>query len=208
MNITATLLHYANASPPHARRAFYAVKDRLLRKYARFTGHQIQEIRKECWGPWNRESDCRAGCLGEKCPHCRGTGVYDIRWVRLERWQWGKYVFHIPAGDTRTIPSPYPPDGMIRGRIEHANYGRKSHEALLWLYLLCGEWRLLWRSLTGACSRGWYWWPLLNVQRVAMNLSMFLSWRKCFCGRWYPTWGSGWCVCRKCRSLPDEPIPF
>jgi len=208
MNIPATLLHYANAHPPLDRAAFYALKDRLLRKHARFARHQIQEIRKECCGPWNRELDCRAGCPGEKCPCCGGTGVYDIRWVRLERWEWAGYTFHIPAGDTRQIPSPYPPDGMIRGRIEHASYGRKSREAVLWLYLLCGEWRMLWRSLIGSCSCGRYWWPLLNVQRVVMHLSMWLSWRKCWCGRWYPTWGSGWCVCQKCRNKPSEPIPF
>jgi len=201
MNLIATLLHYANASPPMDRREFYALKDRLLHNHARFTGHQIQEIRKECWGPYNRCEDGHVGCQGEHCPKCGGTGVYDLRWVRLERWEWSSYTFHIPSGDTRKIPSPYPPDGMIRGRIEHTNYGRKSHEALLWLYLLCGEWRLLWNEMQGSACCGRYWWPLLNVQRVVMHLSMWLEWKRCWqCDRWFPTWGSGWRVCRKCRK--------
>ncbi len=206
MSILATLLHYANANPPWDHRPFYLLKCRLLHKYARFTGHQIQEIRKECLGRRDHFGDW-SGCKGELCPKCGGTGVYDLRWVRLERWEWAGYVFHIPAGDTRKIPSPYPPDGMIRGRIEHAEYGRKSREALLWLYLLCGEWRLLWRTLTSSCSCGRYWWPLLNCQRVAMHLSEWLRWDRCSCGRWFPTWGSGWCVCKRCRKVTED-VPF
>lgn len=201
MALLATLLHYANADPHFLHRAdFYALKHCLLKRYGRFAGHDIQEIRKECYGRRDRWYGDWEGCPGEKCPKCGGTGVFDIRWFRLERWEWGGYTFHVPSGESRKIPSPYPPKGMICGRITHPDYGRASHEAALWLYLLCGEWRLLWWSLRGSCCCGWYWWPLLNVQRVVMHLSMWLSWRKCFCGRWFPTWGSGWQVCRRCRK--------
>jgi hypothetical protein len=29
---------------------------------------------------------------------------------------------------------------------------------------------------------------------------MWLAWRKCWCGRYFPTFGSGWQICRKCRK--------
>ena len=44
--ILAKLLHYANADPPIDRDRFYAVKDRLLSRYGRFEGHELQEIKK------------------------------------------------------------------------------------------------------------------------------------------------------------------
>ena len=200
--ILATLLHYANASPPVNRTEFYALKDRLCRRYAEFRGHDIQEIRKECWGDQRDVYGDWGGC-GPNCRRCGGTGIFDVRWVRLERWHWFGYVFHRPDGDTRIKPDSV----QIHGRIEHPNYGRASNEAALWLYLLCGEWRLLWRALKGSRCCGWYWWPLLNVQRVVMELAMLLHWRRCWCGRRYPTWGSGWQICRKCRNEKQE-VPF
>lgn len=48
----AWLLHLANANPPFStRQEFYTLKHRLLKRYGHFEGHQIQEIRKDCWGP-------------------------------------------------------------------------------------------------------------------------------------------------------------
>src|SRR5690606_6681754 len=138
-----TLLHYANASPPWNRTEFYALKERLLRQHGRFLGHDIQEITKECWG--HREWDNEWGEYGyldctkdDKC-RCRGTGIFDRRWIRLERWEWCGYVFHRPVDDTRIAPVDMnnvlrAPD--IVGRIEHPDYGDKSNEAVLWLYLL------------------------------------------------------------------------
>lgn len=197
--IVSTLLHYANASPPHNRTEFYALKSRLVEEHGRFCGHDLQEIRKECWGPLVPFSEGgyegeRRGCQGEKCRNCGGTGVFDIRWIRLQRWEWCGRVFHSPDGETRR-----PPDAgsvNIFGRIEHPKYGRASHEAVLWLYLLCGEWRLFWKAMRGSCCCGWVWWPLLNVQKVVMHL----------------TWGSGRQICRRCWNAPswddNQEIPF
>lgn len=203
----ATLLHYANADAPFLHRTeFYALKTRLLERYGTKTAIETQEIRKKCWG-WRDEYGGDKGCRGDDCTKCGGTGVYSLRWVKLERWQWCGYVFHRPIGYQFNPPDPT--TVKIFGRIEHADYGRASQEAALWLYLLCGEWRLLWKSLRSSCACGWYWWPMLNLQRVTMELSMFLSWRKCFCGRRFPTWGSGWQMCRKCRRpVSIEEIPF
>lgn len=208
--ILANLLHYANAQPPFCYRDdFYAVKEKLLHRFGRFAGHDLQEIRKECWGPFDPNGDWgeRIGCQGARCCHCGGTGIFDIRWVRLERWEWCGYVFHRPAGDTRV-----PPDlGTVRifGRINHPDYGDKSREACLWLYVLTGDWRKLWRALTSSSRCGRYWWPLMNVQRVVMKWRAYLSWRRCWCGHWFFTAGTGWQVCRKCRQpTPVDEVPF
>lgn len=219
--LLATLLHYANADTGATyRQEFYALKERLLRRYGRFDGHQIQEIKKLCWGPWGHEYGERAGCKGEGCPHCRGTGVFDIRWVRLERWVWQGYVFHRPVDDTRIIPSPYPPANMIHGRIEHPRYGRGANEARLWLYLLCGELRLFWKDWTSHAYCGWSWWPLTNMQRAVMNLSMHFHVARCRCGRRYfaNRRGNYHCSCPRCERESDrrarefygevEDIPF
>lgn len=210
--LIARLLHYANAEPPLNRTEFYALKERLLRKHGRFCGHELQEIKKECWGDrwWVGQYDHDDGHnppipCGPKCTRCGGTGIYDIRWVRLERWEWCGYVFHRPTGDTR-IP---PEIGSVRifGRIEHPNYGRLGREAGLWLFVLCGEWRLLWHTLRGSCMAYPGWCPMLRLQKFVMNACMYLRWQRCFCGKRFPTWGSGRQMCRKCYSRPVE-VPF
>lgn len=205
--ILARLLHLANSGHPWRRTEFYAIKERLLRRYATFRGHHMQEIRKECWGPrlgWDEYGDPVRGKCGPTCRQCGGTGLFDIRWVRLERWRWGKFEFHIPAGDTRVRPAGHVD---IVGRIEHRDYGRLSNEAVLWLYLLAGEWQEFRRVMVCGSCCGRYWWPLTNLQRIAMRLNMKLSWRRCWCGRMFPTWGRGWCVCKRCRTIPKE-APF
>src|SRR2546430_712949 len=97
--ILALLLHYANANPPWNRTEFYSLKNRLLIRYAKFRGYDLQIIKKECWGPLDPDGDYgdHTGCQGRFCPHCGGTGIFDVRWVRLERWQWGRYLFHRPT---------------------------------------------------------------------------------------------------------------
>lgn len=208
--LLATLLHYANSSAPAVgTERFYALKSFLLRRYARFGGHDMQEIRKECWGYWNSYGDDPVGCQGASCRKCRGTGIYDIRWHRLERWEWCGYLFHVPSGSTSV---PCSPDQVtIRGRIEHRDYGKAPGESLLWLLMLTGQWSHLWFDLSTHAYCSWSWYPLLNVQRVAFWLRMKLSWQRCYCGSWFPTWGTGWRICKVCRQpKPQEAsdIPF
>lgn len=206
------LLHLANTNPPvGTRQQFYALKHQLLKRYGHFEGHQIQQIEKPCFGPRKHSTDGDEwefqGCPGETCPRCRGSGVFDIRWVRLERWTWGRYVFHVPSGDTRIIPSPYPPRDMIRGRIEHQHNHQVSREALLWLYLLTSQFATFWRECGGySCTCRLY--PMLNLQRVVAKARARFSRRNCFCGRRFWTWGTGWCICPRCRREPVDEMPF
>ncbi len=190
VHILPRLLHLANSDPPGNREEFYALKTRLLHTYGKLRGLRVQEIIKSCWGEYDSP-----GCLGKKCRKCGGTGIYSRRQYLLEEWEWGGYVFHCPVPTNRlyTVID-------IKGRIEHKNYGRKAREACLWLYLLCGEIGLFRRAMTSGYSCGRYWWPLLNLQRAATVLSMWLAWRKCWCGKWFWTMGQGWQICRKCRK--------
>lgn len=194
------LLHYANASPPSCyRQDFYAIKRRLLERHATPDGEDVQHIVKKCYG-----RDWDEGCTHDARCKCGGTGIFDERWITLKRWRWGRYVFHSPL-DGFVMPGKVP-CRVIEGYVRHANYGRASGEALLWLYLLCGEWRMLWRQLRASHACGWYWWPMLNVQRAVMNLSMKLRWHRCHCGRAFPPWGHGWLVCPKCREPSRGPM--
>lgn len=201
--LLATLLHYANANASWCgRNDLYALKEKLLRRYGELAGQDIQEIRRECWGPFNDWGD-PTGCPGEDCPRCGGTGIYDLKYIRLERWAWSGYVFHRPAERLYRLPDPASVN--IHGRIEHPDYDvRTSSEAALWLYLLSGERRLFWRTLKRSRFHRPGLRPLLILQALVMTLAMWLSWQKCWCGRWFPTWGTGWQVCRKCR----DPKPF
>ena len=203
--LKAMLLHYANASPPSCGRAeFYAVKDKLLQRYAASDGVDVQEISKPCYGElhWYDEGEFRVITpCGKDCHRCGGTGIYDIRWVALERFRWYGRTYHIPRGDTRIRPEK-PAD--IVGLVKHTDYGKGSDEARLWLYLLCGEWRLLWQQLRASYYCGWHAWPLLNLQWVVFKWCLFWNRRilHCTCcGRRFLRLGRYCPVCRKCQRL-------
>lgn len=211
-SLIVRLLHLANADNHGVLRTdFYALKQRLCERYGRCRGHDIQVIRKECWGTnWDDrgfDDDGHIPC-GPTCRRCGGTGIFDIRWVCLERWEVGKYTFHRPIDSTRRQPEG-DPARWIQGRIDHPHYGLKSAEARLWLYLLCGEFRLLWRAMKSSSYCYPRFWPMLNLQRIVMNTAMKLHRKKCWCGKRFFTWGSGWQICKKCRTRKSaEAIPF
>lgn len=62
-----------------------------------------------------------------------------------------------------------------------------------------------------ALSHGWV--RGLDLDRFPDNNGPYAPWNcrivKCYCGRWYPEWGSGWLICRKCRKPKhEEEVPF
>lgn len=186
------LLHLANSDPPTVgRREFYALKDRLLDRYATRVGAEIQEIEQPCYG-WGRQ-----GCDGHDCPKCGGTGIWERVWVLLHRYRWGRYVFHRPGQRSWTRP----PHVHIRGRIQHRRYGRAAAEAALWLYIFTGEWALLALSLRASRRFGWWLWPLLNLQRVVFEVAQSRRARR---NR------RDWALIRAEREVcdPDADLPF
>ena len=192
--LRAWLLHWANSSPPFGARAeFYALKTRLLEKHGQPTGIDIQKIVDKCWGYYRGE-----GCLGRDCGRCGGTGIWNVRFSVLDKYRWGRFTFHVFRYKT-SIPSL----ATIEGLVKHRDYGRLSNESALWLFLLCGEWRTLWRCLRGWACHGRYLYPLTLLQRVMMPTCMYLSRRDCYCGKRFWTRGSGWIVCKRCRTNRD-----
>jgi len=171
------VLHLANAAPPSfGKDDFYALKDRLLRRFGeQCVGHDWQHITKKCWT-----------CYGDGCHRC-GDGIYDEFWTQLERWVLGDERFHRPVQRFARDPGrPVTIDGYVR----HANVDhRTAAEARLWLYLFFAP--ALWRrSMHGGSSfmtPGLR--PMLILQCIAFRVRFFWSrWipqRRCYkCGGW------------------------
>lgn len=138
--ILSYLLHHANRSSKAPE--FYAIKTRLLKKHGVFIGHDVQHI------------------PGKKCFSCQGTGIYtgysyydgsmweDIcyqcnsgwykrpMWVVLERYRFGKYVFHQPLKKVWHIHDVDIPNAVkIDGYIDH-KLTKHGLDCLHLLYIL------------------------------------------------------------------------
>jgi len=201
-HVLVRLLHYANSHPPMiGRREFYALKYRLLKRYATQDWYDMQHIVRECYG-WNF-----LGCDKDKTCKCRGTGIYIEKWIPLRRYEWKGFRFHIPESPLLRRPDSWSRE-IIEGLVKHANYGKASGEALLWILLICGEFRLFARQMKSTCWCGWTWLPLVNLQKLTFWARCMFERRTCYCGKRFTAWGSGWCVCRKCRGARVENPPF
>lgn len=161
MNPIPTLLYLANKTGTHVSRdEFYALKGTLLRKHGTKTGTLFQRIQKACW------------CQDDPgppvyCGRCRNTGIYEEIYVEHERWVWGKHEFLIPRNRYYSLP-----DGAvvtIDGYVDR-DHSHSHSEAMLWLLLICGKWRLFWRTLKSSSLCQWTWFPLLNLQRVIFSI--------------------------------------
>lgn len=210
----AWILGLANAHPPTLHRSeFYALKDRLLRRWGRLAGQDIQRIVYECWG---YEDD--GECLGKGCEKCGGTGVFSSKTTLLERWELGERIFHRPA--RQVWGSEWTPN--IHGRIRHAEVSHASAaEATLWLALFFDQ-RLFWRLLRSSKRAAWRERPLTALQALVFELWTMrfsrLVPRRCSCGRRFirnPFGRDGWVVCRRCREWHaryldalDSELPF
>lgn len=197
--IIGRLLYLANTSPPGCGRdEFYAMKDWILARYGTPDGTDVQHIVSECWGNWHDDT----GCQGAKCLRCGGTGVYEEKWILLQRWKIGHYSFH--SKPTRIWKTHYAfKEPTIEGCVEHADHGRMADEAMLWLALLTGHWSLWWRQSAHTYRYGRKLWPLLNLACFCWLAARFydrIRARRCHCGRTYRRWfgGRGWC--RECRK--------
>lgn len=201
--ILAALLHYANSRPPFSKSEFYAVKKRLIQRFGTWDGDDLQHIVAECWGYWSNYGDESTPC-GPDCRKCGGTGIYRESWHILQRYTWHGYKFHVWHHQAYSQPQSDHYVNRIVGRVTHRNYGRWSDEAVLWLYLLTGEWSLLKRALCGSRIGQWTSLPMLNLQKICMTWSMWFSRRTCRCGRRYFTWNTGWQICQKCRRKSED----
>lgn len=154
--ILSYLLHCANRSIKDFMfgdylNEFYYIKDKMLKRYGRAVGYDIQHIR------------------GKKCNSCGGTGqhpkysfttgkIYDYEdcyrcwngwykmpiWVCLERVKFGRYLFHQPLKREEHIGNPFTKNilgwevstnPVIEGYIEHQKH-RFGFYALVILFLI------------------------------------------------------------------------
>lgn len=169
----ARLLHYANAEPPREMKPeFYALKKRLLERYADPVGFDVQHIEgKRCWtcggtGVYVGYHTYSGDEWEDTCNRCWGTGWFkDPVWIVLNKFQWHGFKFHIPG--ERKYKRPDPDVTNIRGYVEHTDYGDKSEIAFVWLCLLLGHWRLAWKWFNSGWRRV-QWWrrhPFYWIQR-------------------------------------------
>lgn len=155
--ILPTLLHYANRASRDER--FYAIKTKILQKYAQADGSDIQYIH------------------GKSCYSCGGTGVYKRydnygqpdhdacwncyngwykrpKWVVLRRYKFGKYIFHQPVS-THYSQESIPPEmkiahGIIDGYVEHkySKWSKTCRMILFWMY----DFKYWWNEESGRNS--------------------------------------------------------
>lgn len=159
IKILSWLLHHANR---HTKSEyFYAIKNRLLKKYGVHVRYDVQYIEgKKCNSCGGEGVHPKYGYDGKiydyaDCYHCHG-GWYKLpTWNILALLQFGKYQFHQPY--KRVYAKPLIEFPLIEGYIEH-NDSKHGSFALTVLCLLY-EKGYLKRWYNGAGS-GWYvyWW--------------------------------------------------
>ncbi len=212
------LLHIANASPPHwsstDKQAFYALKQRLLERYAAEGGFDVQHIPgKRCWrcDGTGTHTYFESGDQ-DYCWKCGGDGWFKSpKWVTLQRYVWGPYPFHIPR--ETSYKRPVPDITRIEGYIAHAVYGgRQSELAYAWLCVKCCKWRLFWSWVKSGRPCGLQWHPLLVLKQVVntirWNVPSPVKCRECEGRMWVTTWNRYGRTCSSCQSRKREDVPF
>ena len=173
--ILSWLLHHANRNGKNEH--FYAIKNRLIKKYGVFIGYDVQFIEgKKCWScgetgvykgiNWRTDES-----FEDKCWHCLDGWYKSPVWNILGKYQFGKYTFHQPYQRVYSKPDISSP--VIEGYIEHKK-SRWSSFACFVLFLLF-EKNFLKRYYRES-GNGWYlrWWRLENI---GSNLIHLLKYR-------------------------------
>jgi len=158
--ILPDLLRVANANARRMgwSREFYALKDRLLREYGqKQEACDIQHIADTCYTCYGsgKIDPPRVGAYAEKCYHCYGTGIYQHRYVLLERWQLGPLTFH-----ANPVRLSTPQASTISGFIEHPGVEYDdSMRAFFCLAALYDPPLALRLAKTRRYKYGCEWWP-------------------------------------------------
>lgn len=163
--ILSILLHHANRISRDTR--FYAIKNKILAKYGKHTGYDIQYIEgkkcRSCGGTGHHKKYSWSGFVYDyaDCWHCF-AGWYKMPvYVLLERVSLGEFTYHQPQSrhySKRDIPQVQRA-GYIEGYVQHTHskYGNDALTALylmydfkwyarLWLNSLGTGYRYNWRS--------------------------------------------------------------
>lgn len=172
------MLHIANTRPA-MRTEFYALKKRILEARGQRDGYDLQHFDgKICFacdgaGEWYHPS----GDYGDVCERCWGTGYWRLpRVVILDRYRFGKYRFHVPRDEPiyhkatiqNLIDSEGAANNQIKGFVEHRYIDGSAPElSMVWLFLIYGQWKAIWKWLTSSRRHGWQWHPFFILQWIA-----------------------------------------
>lgn len=157
--ILSELLFRANSE--YGEDYFYKVKNKILKKYGKHVGYDVQFIEgKKCYTCGGTGIYVGYYYSGEKwsdtCNRCWGGWYKQPVWNILERLQLGKYVFHSPYQRAYKKPDVLA-GSFIEGYINHdrKKYGKTCKFVLMFLY----EKKYLKRWYKSA-GVGWYtnWW--------------------------------------------------
>lgn len=170
--LLSRLLHHANRET--RLEEFYRIKDKILTRYGKVVGHDIQFIAgkkcRSCGGAGNHPKiSWETGKIYDyaDCYHCWGGWYKHPAWVLLQRIQFGKFTFHKPIKKEYKINNPFWKDPelavcnkVIEGYIEHTRT-KHGKDALVILFLLY-DWKGYWKRWYKAIGRGWRcskdWW--------------------------------------------------
>jgi len=160
--ILSWLVHHANRESKNDY--FYRIKNRLLTKYGRFIGYDVQFIEgKKCNSCGGTGEHYRYGRYGQvydydDCYHCFGGWYKQPHWNILSRIQFGKYVFHQPKERVYKKPDQLSLS-IIEGYIDH-NRSKHGKFALFVLFLIYEKNYLnRWYKETGNGWRCYWWYP-------------------------------------------------
>lgn len=187
--ILSRLLHHANRETKDEE--FYRIKDRILTRYGKVVGHDVQFIEgKKCTSCQGRGYHYKYGRDGQvydqaDCYHCWWGWYKHPAWVLLQRIQFGKYIFHKPIQKEFRIKNPFTKelgcnvtDIVIAGYIDHSRtkYGKDALTILFLLY----DWKGYWKRWYKSIGRGWrsskYWW--LRPRNYPNNIAHIIRYKR------------------------------
>jgi hypothetical protein len=196
-HILSYLLHHANRETNMEE--FYKIKDKIITKYGKGIGHDVQFIEgkkcRSCGGfGYHRKYSWETGKVYDTvdCYHCWWGWYKQPTWVLLERIRFGKYIFHKPVERKYGSKNPFDHivnNPVIEGYIDHtrSKYGK---DALVILFLLY-DWKGYWKRWYCHIGTGWYWhwswiytprkWPnnIAHLIRCGRKAIPFMKLKKC-----------------------------
>lgn len=154
----AYLLHVANSSPTDSE-GFYPMKARILQRWGRPDGYDVQELAGQpCWGCDGRGTFYHTYSGDpDECRRCYGTGWWRApRFGRLHRYRLGRYTFHLP-GESQygvfRVPADDRPRGRIVGYVDHRSYSFNARMRCAFLLALVFDRRFAAQLLRTSCNR-------------------------------------------------------
>ena len=147
-NWIGKLLYIANSNP-YNKYVFYPWKAKILKKYGKFIGCDIQHIVKKCWS-CGGTGYYLPGVLCNNCyKGTTGNYVYSEVWWVLDKYELGKYKFYVPREKIPYLKELPLTDSTIEGYVEHKthkNY-KEAYYILLFLFDIKKFLSVIWCSL-------------------------------------------------------------